>query len=143
VQIDFDRQLPNVMLFVRTRRKLSIFLGGALGVIAVVMLIAPGGGSNDQKAFEVGDGLVAVPIQIADPAVIEIVRPGDVVDVMATSPNRVEGPGARRVASRVRVLAALANVQGKDTLVVEATEQTALSLAGAMNDLISVALLPK
>ena len=107
------------------------------------MLALPGGGSSEKTGFDVGDGLVAVPIQIADPAVIEIVRPGDVVDVMATSPHRVEGQGARRVATRVRVLAALANVQGKDTLVVEATEQTALSLAGAMNDLISVAVLPK
>ena len=130
------------MLFIKTRRRLAIFLSIGVGALALVMLLLPSDQPN-KDAFEVNEGFVAVPIQVADPAVIEVVKAGDFVDVMATSPNRVEGQGARRVASRVRVLAALANVSGKDTLMVEATEPTALSLAGAMNDLISVAVLPK
>jgi hypothetical protein len=142
VQIDLDKQLPNLMLFIKTRRRLAMFLSVGVGALALVMLLLPSE-QPSQDAFEVIEGFVAVPIQVADPAVIEVVKAGDFVDVMATSPNRVEGQGARRVASRVRVLAALANVSGKDTLVVEATEPTALSLAGAMNDLISVAVLPK
>jgi hypothetical protein len=142
VQIDLDKQLPNLMLFIKTRRRLAIFLSIGVGALALVMLLLPSD-QPSKDAFEVNEGFVAVPIQVADPAVIEVVKAGDFVDVMATSPNRVEGQGARRVASRVRVLAALANVSGKDTLVVEATEPTALSLAGAMNDLISVAVLPK
>jgi hypothetical protein len=142
VQIDLDKQLPNLMLFIKTRRRLAMFIGVGVGALALVMLLLPSE-QPSKDAFEVNEGFVAVPIQVADPAVIEVVKAGDFVDVMATSPNRVEGQGARRVASRVRVLAALANVSGKDTLVVEATEPTALSLAGAMNDLISVAVLPK
>jgi hypothetical protein len=142
VQIDLDKQLPNLMLFIKTRRRLAVFLSIGVGALALVMLLLPSD-QPSKDAFEVNEGFVAVPIQVADPAVIEVVKAGDFVDVMATSPNRVEGQGARRVASRVRVLAALANVSGKDTLVVEATEPTALSLAGAMNDLISVAVLPK
>jgi hypothetical protein len=142
VQIDLDKQLPNLMLFIKTRRRLAMFISVGVGVLALVMLLLPNG-QPSKDAFEVNEGFVAVPIQVADPAVIEVVKAGDFVDVMATSPNRVEGQGARRVASRVRVLAALANVSGKDTLVVEATEPTALSLASAMNDLISVAVLPK
>jgi hypothetical protein len=142
VQIDLDKQLPNLMLFIKTRRRLAMFISVGVGVLALVMLLLPNG-QPSKDAFEVKEGFVAVPIQVADPAVIEVVKAGDFVDVMATSPNRVEGQGARRIASRVRVLAALANVSGKDTLVVEATEPTALSLASAMNDLISVAVLPK
>lgn len=130
------------MLFIKTRRRLAMFIGVGVGALALVMLLLPSE-QPSKDAFEVNEGFVAVPIQVADPAVIEVVKAGDFVDVMATSPNRVEGQGARRVASRVRVLAALANVSSKDTLVVEATEPTALSLAGAMNDLISVAVLPK
>jgi hypothetical protein len=130
------------MLVIKTRQRLAMFLSVGVGALALVMLLLPNG-QPSKDAFEVKEGFVAVPIQVADPAVIEVVKAGDFVDVMATSPNRVEGQGARRVASRVRVLASLANVSGKDTLVVEATEPTALSLAGAMNDLISVAVLPK
>jgi Flp pilus assembly protein CpaB len=66
-----------------------------------------------------GDGLVAVPVRLADPGALAVLRPGDLVDVLAarpagdptladslTAPDRASPPGlAAVVAAGVRVIA--------------------------------------
>jgi len=107
-----------------------------------------------------GDGLVAVPVRLADPGILAVLRPGDLVDVLAarpagdssladspTAPDDGTPPGlAAVVASGVRVIAvpaASANVEdsfgaastsfgGDGALVVLATTpQAAQRLAAA------------
>ena len=51
------------------------------------------------------DGLVATPVRIADATVAQLLRPGDVVDVLAASTGRSAIPAARTAAAAVRVLA--------------------------------------
>jgi len=143
VQIDFGRQLPNFALFIHTRRRLTMFLACSVGLVAAVVLLLPNGGANKGGDLAVSEGLVAVPIQVSDPAVVQIVQAGDFVDVMSTSRALSQNQSARRVASKVKVLKTLPIERGKNTLVIESTPEVALALAGAANDLISVALLPK
>jgi Flp pilus assembly protein CpaB len=66
-----------------------------------------------------GDGLVAVPVRLADPGVLAVLRPGDLIDVLAarpagdptladspTGPDHASPPGlAAVVAAGVRVIA--------------------------------------
>jgi pilus assembly protein CpaB len=66
-----------------------------------------------------GEGLVAVPVRLADPGVLAVLRPGDLVDVLAahpagdptladspTAPDHASSPGlAAVVAAGVRVIA--------------------------------------
>jgi pilus assembly protein CpaB len=77
--------------------------------------------------------MVEVPIRLADPAVAAVVRPGDVVDVIAAD----RGVTARVVAARVTVTQ-LPDAGGdglwgpRDGLVMVASdEDDALALAGA------------
>jgi Flp pilus assembly protein CpaB len=50
-------------------------------------------------------GLVAVPVRIADAGAVRLVRPGDVVDVLAASTRLAGTPSATTVAAGARVLA--------------------------------------
>ena len=64
-----------------------------------------------------GPGLVGAPVRIADPGAVRLLRPGDVVDVLAAetslagltgepaAPAAAQAPAARVVAGGVRVLA--------------------------------------
>jgi pilus assembly protein CpaB len=54
-----------------------------------------------------GAGLVATPVRIADPAVAALLRPGDIVDVLAAdggAPGAATVPGASVVAAGVHVV---------------------------------------
>jgi pilus assembly protein CpaB len=98
-----------------------------------------------------GDGVVAAPVRIADADSAALLRPGDLVDVLAaaTSPGAT-GDEARLVASAVRVLSAPrpaggglgSSVLGEGALLLVATTQaTAQRLAGAaVGDRLSVVL---
>lgn len=90
-----------------------------------------------------GDALVAAPVRIADAASVRLLRPGDVVDVLAAGAGpdgTATGGAARLVAAAVRVVAipavprsALGGADAVDgaLLVVVTTSQTAARLAGA------------
>ncbi|HEU4911824.1 MAG TPA: Flp pilus assembly protein CpaB [Actinomycetes bacterium] len=85
-----------------------------------------------------GPGLVAVPVRVADADEVRLVRPGDLVDVLAAGADGA-GSSARLVASAVRVLTAprtAANRFGGELgsgglVVLATTSQTAARLAGA------------
>jgi Flp pilus assembly protein CpaB len=96
-----------------------------------------------------GPGLVATPARIADAESVRLLRPGDVVDVLAAGApgDGSAGGQARLVASAVRVLtvprsgsAAFGATLGEGALVVLATsDETAARLAGAaVTDRLSV-----
>ncbi|MGH8893683.1 MAG: hypothetical protein ACRDWY_10345, partial [Actinomycetes bacterium] len=50
-----------------------------------------------------GPGLVAAPVRVADAESVRLLRPGDVVDVLAAGATEASGP-ARLVAASARVL---------------------------------------
>ena len=52
---------------------------------------------------DLGAGMVATPVRIADAATVRLLRPGDVVDVLAAGGGEVVAP-ARLVAAAVRVV---------------------------------------
>ena len=91
------------------------------------------------------DGLVAVPVRLADPASTALVRPGDRVDVLAASSSPGGPPAASVVAAAVQVLAvppASEDVEGA-LLVVATPSATAVRLAGAaVSAQLSVVVLP-
>ncbi|MFX4293784.1 hypothetical protein [Streptomyces bohaiensis] len=89
------------------------------------------------------DEPVLAPVRLADPAVVALLSPGDIVDVLAAPAAVAEETAgtARRIAHRVRV----ADIpQPDDTgpadwmdgalIVVEVSPRTAVALAGSMND---------
>jgi Flp pilus assembly protein CpaB len=94
-----------------------------------------------------GADVVAVPVRLSDDAATSVVRPGDVVDVLAATTGDAAAPGsgaASVVASRVRVLLAGAgaapsdgsllsapSTSGASVLVLAATSAQALALARA------------
>ena len=84
-----------------------------------------------------GTGLVVAPVRIADTATVRLVRPGDVVDVLAAGGGEVVAP-ARLVAAAVRVVsvprtaAERFDAASEGGLVLLATsDSTAARLAGA------------
>ena len=108
-----------------------------------------GAGRSEEAA---GD-LVQVPVRIADPEAVALLRPGDVVDVLgAGAPETGDGSrfpsSARLLASAVRVVtvprvaASASAVAGDGALVLLATSGTTASrLAGAaVTDRLSVVL---
>lgn len=83
-----------------------------------------------------GAGMVASPVRIADAATVRLLRPGDIVDVLAAGGGDVVAP-ARLVASAVRVVTiprtrdgAFA-VGGGGLVLLATSESTATRLAGA------------
>lgn len=100
---------------------------------------------------DLGHGLVATPVRIADAVSVALVRPGDLVDVLAAgSGEGATGGSARLVAASARVLlvpradGARATASfGEGALVLLATSgQTAARLAGAaVTDRLSIVLL--
>ena len=92
-----------------------------------------------------GRGVVAVPVRLADPDAVGLVRAGDRVDVLAAPLESVDGrpPPVSVVAAGVLVLAAPAASSGDDgSLIVVAVDgDTAKALArAATNARLSVAL---
>lgn len=96
-----------------------------------------------------GSGLVATPVRIADAEAVGLLRPGDVIDVLAAGAPESPAVGeARLVASAVRVLTVprtpgrLGPSLGEGALVLVATTTgTATRLAGAaVTDRLSVVL---
>ena len=77
-------------------------------------------------------GSLAVPIRLADPSVALLLRPGDVVDVVASESGDAQVRPAQLLASRVRVVTV---PQDRDAglIVVTADDKTAPLLAGAVN----------
>jgi pilus assembly protein CpaB len=51
-----------------------------------------------------GDSLVAAPVRVADAGSVRLLRPGDVVDVLAAGGDQAVDGAARLVASAVQVL---------------------------------------
>ncbi len=106
-------------------------------------------------------GLVAAPVRLAEDGVAALVRPGDVVDVVAASaPDPVgqalTGPGltarpqqsplARVVAAAARVLAVPADqtASGGTLVLLAVTPRAATELAGAaVSSRLSVVLIPR
>jgi Flp pilus assembly protein CpaB len=89
-------------------------------------------------------GTVAVPVRLADPAAVMLLRTGDRVDLIAAAPD---GAGARIVVADAPVLAVppvAEHVEGLMSgalLVVAVSESSALSLAEAsVSAVLSVAL---
>ena len=79
------------------------------------------------------DGLVAVPVRLADPAAAALVRPGDRVDVLAAGTSPGAPPTASVLAAAAPVLAvppADGDLEGA-LVVVAAPVTTATRLAGA------------
>ena len=97
-----------------------------------------------------GIGLVATPVRIADAESVGLLRPGDVVDVLAAGAPEGPAPGeARLMASGVRILTVpqaasgrLVGSFGEGALVVVATTtETAARLAAAsVTDRLSIVL---
>lgn len=86
------------------------------------------------------DPLVAAPVRIADAASARLLRPGDVVDVLAAGADDAIGDQARLVASAVEVITVpsvprdalgVNDPTGGALLVVATTDQTAARLAQA------------
>jgi len=105
-----------------------------------VRLVGPG-----LLALHADDGLVAVPVRLADPASTALVRPGDRVDVLAAGSSPDGPPVASVVAAAVRVLAAPPPSEDLDgsLLVLATPSATAVRLAGAAaSSLLSVVVLP-
>ena len=91
-----------------------------------------------------GDDLAAVPVRIADPATAQLVRPGDVVDIVATD---VSGAGVAGIlAAAVPVLAVPVDAETSFAsdgalLVVAATPEQVRDLAAAaVTSRLSIAL---
>ncbi|HEU4542340.1 MAG TPA: SAF domain-containing protein [Jiangellaceae bacterium] len=91
-----------------------------------------------------GDDLMAVPVRIADPGAVAIVRPGELVDLIAAP---VDGHGAAGpIATQVPLLAAPAQTDGGlhadgALLVVAVTSEQAADLAeAAVTSRLSVAV---
>lgn len=81
-----------------------------------------------------GADAAAVPIRIANPDVVRLLRPGDAIDVLAASPGH---RSATLVADRVRVIAApTADSDSPDgaTIVVVTSRDTARRIAGISSD---------
>lgn len=96
-----------------------------------------------------GSGLVATPVRVADVQAAAVLRPGDVVDVLAAGTSPAAGGPARLVASAVRVLAVphdpasglsgASGAAGDALLLLATTSTTAARLAGAaVTDRLSV-----
>ena len=66
-------------------------------VLTDVRLVGAGG------ARGLGPGLVAAPVRVADAETVALLRPGDVVDVLAAEPTDGAAREARLVAAAVRV----------------------------------------
>lgn len=137
-------------MFVSRRRKLTLGALIATGVLAVVALALPTGGSSGDAEIFVAPGYLAVPIKINDAAITRVLAEGDRVDVMATRQIDDDEPSVRQLATNVRVIATLepeinrvASARELSTLIVEASPTAAVAIAGAVNDTISVAILPK
>lgn len=113
-------------------------------IITDVRLVSP------QAVSRLGNGLVAAPVRIADTDAVSLLRPGDLVDVLAAGAAETSPIGeARLVASAVRVLAVppgaserLGSTLGDGALVLVSTSTaTAVRLAGAaVTDRLSVVL---
>jgi Flp pilus assembly protein CpaB len=106
-------------------------------------------------------GLVAAPVRLAEDGVSALVRPGDVVDVVAASAPDPVGQGltaapaatasqrptlARVVAAAARVLAVPAEqaASGGTLVLLAVTPRTATDLAGAaVSSRLSVVLIPR
>jgi Flp pilus assembly protein CpaB len=87
-----------------------------------------------------GSGQVAAPVRVADAASVRLVRTGDVVDVLAATPDPESGGStADLVASRVRVIAVPqpggggldGDLEGGALVVLATTSETASRLAAA------------
>ncbi len=123
----------------RHRRSVSAgfaFLAVLLGLAAVT-----GGpeapalvrGDTPGASARVAEGQVEVPIRLADPAVVGVVTPGDVVDVIAS----LHGTSATLVAEGVTVTGVPSSAadgpwsSGDGLVMVAADEEDVLALAGA------------
>lgn len=98
-------------------------------------------------AGRLGNGRVAAPVRVGDASAVALLRPGDVVDLVAAAPTAasdptaVTGPAASRaprartLASRVTVLAVPTSERAFSAdgalLLVAVDPETALALAGA------------
>jgi hypothetical protein len=91
------------------------------------------GSDASPSSTVLGDGHLAVPVRLADPAVVTLLDPGDVVNVLVADRRG----GARLVAADLTVTAVPDAGSGgpwaasDGLLMVAATEAQALSLAGA------------
>lgn len=96
-----------------------------------------------------GPGRVAAPVRIADPASVSLLRPGDVVDVLAAGAQAqgTAASAARLVASAVRVVTippvarsplGAAEVDGALLVVVTTSETAARLAAAAVTDRLSL-----
>ena len=137
-------------MFIQRRRKPVIFGLIGFACLALAALFLPNGDQTHTTELSVAPGYLAVPIKISDTALTRILTTDDRLDVMATTQNRDETPVVRRLATNVRVLATLdaetRRINGGrelGTVIVEATPTAALAIAAAINDSISVAILPR
>lgn len=91
-----------------------------------------------------GDGLVAVPVRIADPGAVAILRPGELIDLIAAPVNGQGAPGP--IATQVPLLAVPEQADGGlhadgGLLIVAVSAQQAASLAeAAVTSRLSVAI---
>ena len=91
-----------------------------------------------------GDGLVAVPVRIADPGAVAILRPGELIDLIAAPVNGQGTPGP--IATQVPLLAVPEQADGGlhadgGLLIVAVTTEQAASLAeAAVTSRLSVAI---
>jgi Flp pilus assembly protein CpaB len=91
-----------------------------------------------------GDGLVAVPVRIADPGAVAILRPGQLIDLIAAPMNGQGAPGP--IATQVPLLAVPEQADGGlhtdgGLLIVAVSAQQAASLAeAAVTSRLSVAI---
>lgn len=139
-----------MIMFASRRRKPVLVTLITVGALAIVALMLPSGGGQAQTDISVAPGHLAVPLNIRDTALVEILTTRDRLDVMATRHLGDQPPVVRRLATNVRVLATLKSDSARmnsgremSTVVVEASPSAALAIAGAINDSISVAILPK
>lgn len=92
-----------------------------------------------------GDGLVAVPVRLADPAAAALLRPGDRVDVLAAATGPDGPPAAAVVAAAAPVLAVPASTAAAEgaLVVLAASPLQAARLASAeVSSRLSVVVRP-
>ncbi len=137
-------------MFISRRRKLVFGAAITLGVLAVIGIVLPSGSHNASTSLTVAPGYLAVPVKIHDAAIVNVLSTNDRVDVIATRQIGDEVPTVRQLANNVRVLTTLeadqvriSNGRESGTVIVEASPAAALAIAGAINDAISLAVLPK
>jgi hypothetical protein len=150
VKIDLAEQFPSIFMFINRKRKLVLGAAITLGVLAVTALALPSESPKFAAALTVAPGYLAVPVKIHDAAIVSLLTTDDRVDVIATRQIGDELPTVRQLANNVRVLTTLeadqvrlSNGRESSTVIIEASPTAALAIAGAINDAISLAVLPK